>query len=118
MPEGTPRQRAGARSSWITGLVFGALGGFALFVFPVLGLAVLGGGGLLIVVKGRVLAGGAGAIVGLGGLWLALFGRVRLTCQSAEGCFSPGLDGPLSVSAVALAVGIVLTLVGARNRAG
>ncbi len=118
MTEGDRGRRSGAASSWLAGLVLGALGGFCLFVFPVVGVVVLTGAALLVLRKGATLPGASGLLMGLGGIWVAVFGRVKLTCQAADGCTSPSIAGYLAAAAVVLAVGIILSVVSARSRRG
>ena len=111
--------RSGARTSWLVGLVLGALGAFALLEFPLAGAALTAVTLVLVARAGRAVAGVGGLLVGLGGMWLALFGRVALTCTEASSCFAPGIGSAVTISAAVLAVGAALSIVTAvRAREG
>ncbi len=108
--------------AWLLGLFAGALGGLIVISWGI-GLPVLG------VVAFAVGAaapprpvGLGGALVGLGAVWLALFGRLALTCRPDVGCYSPDLTPWLLGAALAAAAGGILTLAIAlrpqRRRAG
>ena len=117
-----PATRSDARTSWLAGLVLGALGAFLLLEFPVAGAALTAVTLVLIARAGRAAAGIGGLLVGLGGMWLVLFGRVALTCTSTadgSGCFAPDIAYAVAISAGILAVGgalSVITAIRARER--
>lgn len=108
---------------WLSGLAVGAAGGFAALEFPPVGWFVIVGFTLPAVVVGPRIASVGGLLVGIGGVWIALLGRMALTCQATGedlGCHAPNLDPWLDAGAVMLAVGALLTIaaaVGARRAA-
>jgi hypothetical protein len=101
----------GSRSAWLAGLTVGAGAGFLALELPVLGwliaIAFLAGG----LVSRRLLAAGAGLLVGSGLTWTTLIGRVALTCR--ERCWAPGIEPWLIVGGSLLATGLALSLVAA-----
>lgn len=104
-------------TSWLTGLTLGAGGGFLALEFPIVGLAITVATIVLIWRSGSALAGTGGLLVGLGGMWFALFGRVALTCTEASGCEAPGIAIPVLIGAGLLAIGLVLSITSvARDR--
>jgi hypothetical protein len=106
-----------ARSSWFVGFVMGNLGGFLLLEGPTLGLAILAAMAVLVRLAGRAIAGAGGLLMGVGAIWIALLGRVKLSCTIDAGCEPGAIDGYLAVGAGFLALGIVASLVAlARNR--
>ena len=106
-----------ARSSWFAGFVIGTGGGFLLLEGPTLGLAILVAMAVLVRLAGQATAGAGGLLMGVGAIWIAALGRVKLTCTAAAGCTAPTIDGYLAVGAGFLAVGIVASLAAlARSR--
>ena len=108
-------RRSGDRPSWLAGLTLGAVSGFLLLEFPILGVAIFAAAAILIRRVGGMVAGTGGLLVGLGGMWLALFGRVKLTCTedatSGSSCIAPSIDTYLVISLVILAVGAAISIV-------
>jgi hypothetical protein len=114
---GEQERRSGSMTSWLTGLTLGAGGGFLALEFPIVGLAITVATIVLIWRSGSALAGTGGLLVGLGGMWFALFGRVALTCTEASGCEAPGIAIPVLIGAGLLAIGLVLSITSvARDR--
>ena len=62
--------RSDRRTSWLSGLLLGALAGFLLLEFPLFGLLLGVVGGILVSIAGQRSAGIAGLLVGIGGLWV------------------------------------------------
>jgi hypothetical protein len=108
------------RSGWTAGLVVGVTAGLATLEIPTLGWLLVIVFAIAAVVVGPRVAAIGGLLTGLGGVWLALLGRVALTCQAAGdelGCHAPGIEPWLAVGGAMLAAGIALTIVaGARAR--
>ncbi len=73
------------------------------FLGGLLGLAAIA---LAVAEPPRAAAIG-GVLVGLGGAWLALFGRVALTCR--DGCVAPDLGPWLLVAGVLTGLGVLVT---------
>jgi hypothetical protein len=102
-----------ARPSWIAGIVVGVAGGFLALEFPTLGWLIL----VLFAVPAAIVGARAAAIGGLltgfGAIWLALLGRVAITCRAADGfgCQAPGIEPWLAVGAGMLAIGLALTTI-------
>jgi hypothetical protein len=100
-----------ARTTWIAGLVVGVAGGFLALEFPTLGWLIL----VLFAVPAAIVGARAAAIGGLltgfGAIWLALLGRVAITCRAANGfgCEAAGIEPWLAVGAWMLAIGFALT---------
>ncbi len=107
-----------ALRAWLLGLFAGAVGGLVLISWGI-GLPALG---LVAFAVGAAAPprpfGLGGALVGLGMIWLALFGRLAMTCHPDVGCSSPDLTPWLVAASVLLATGAVLSaLLAARRRA-
>ncbi len=102
-----------ARTSWFAGLVVGLTGGFLALEFPALGWLIL----VLFAVPAAIVGARAAAIGGLltgfGAIWLALLGRVAITCRAdgGFGCQAPGIEPWLAVGAGVLAIGLALTTI-------
>ena len=77
--------------------VIGTGGGFLLLEGPTLGLAILAAMAVLVRLAGQATAGVGGLLIGVGAIWVAALGRVKLTCTVAAGFrFShPDLEGAL-----------------------
>ena len=103
------KSRSGPRESLLAGLALGAIAGFLMLEFPLLGLAICLGATLAIWRKGQAIAGLGGLFVGIGGMWAALFGRVALDCRSDSGCAAPDIGAAVATSAIVLAVGALLS---------
>jgi hypothetical protein len=114
-----PPAHSGPRESWVAGLVLGAIGGPLTLEFPFLGLAICVATAAIIWLRGRAGAGIGGLLVGAGGMWLALFGRVALNCRMETGCTAPDIGSAVAASAAILAAGLGLSIVAAiRARRG
>jgi hypothetical protein len=102
-------RRSGPSSSWVAGVVLGALSGFLLIMFPPLGAILVTVAAILVMRTGRVLPGLGGLLVGLGGMWGLLFGRVKLSCIAEDGCTSPSIDLYIGIGFAVLLVGLVMS---------
>ncbi|MEO8245885.1 MAG: hypothetical protein ABI622_02080 [Chloroflexota bacterium] len=105
--------------SWGVGLVFGTAAGFMIIgggaPFLALSLAVLA----LAFVAARSLAFLSGAFLGLGGLWFGLTVRAQLACEADRTCLgSEGVGQFLALSAVVFGIGLLLSVIAWRRRAG
>jgi hypothetical protein len=103
-----------ARRGWLSGLAVGATGGFASLEIPLLGWLVIVAFAVPALIVGPRLASIGGLLVGVGGVWLALLGRVALTCQATGdelGCHAPDLQPWLRVGGAMLGIGVLLTIV-------
>ena len=110
------RRRAGTpRAAWLSGLILGALAGFALFVFPPIGIVVVVVAGALMRWAGRALLGVGGLLAGIGGMWVAVFGRVKLSCAAEAGCEAQSIDAVLVVAVAMLATGVAVLIVAERR---
>ena len=113
------KARSGPRQSWLAGLALGAIGGFLTLEFPVLGLAICLATAVVIWRTGRAMAGTGGLFVGIGGMWLLLFGRVALDCRVASGCTAPDIGTTVATSGGVLAIGLVVSaIVAVQSRRG
>jgi hypothetical protein len=102
------------RSGWIAGLVVGVTAGFATLEIPPLGWLLVVVFAIPALIVGPRFAAIGGLLTGLGGVWLALLGRVALTCQATGeelGCHAPGIEPWLSVGGAMLAIGLFLSIV-------
>ena len=106
---GPGRERSGYRESWFAGLALGAGGGFLMLEFPLLGIAICVVAAVIIWRKGRAIAGADGLFVGIGGIWVALFGRVAVDCRADSGCTAPDIGSAVAASAAILAVGALIS---------
>jgi hypothetical protein len=102
-------ERAHARSSWLAGLVLGAGGGFLLVEFPTAGLVIVVGALVIVARAGRALPGLGGLLIGIGAVWIALFGRIKLTCTAETGCFAPSIDTYVAASIALFVTGLTLS---------
>ena len=103
-----------ARRGWVAGVVVGVAGGLLALEFPTLGWLILVLFAVPAAIVGPRAAAIGGLLIGLGGCWLVLLGRVALTCRATVeelGCRAPGIEPWLAASAVVLAVGLALTIV-------
>lgn len=107
------RARSSSWESWVAGLILGAGGGFLVLEFPLLGIAICIASVVVIARRGRVVAGAAGLFVGVGAVWVALFGRVAIDCNADSGCTAPGIGTAVAVSALILAVGALISIIAA-----
>jgi len=114
-----PREskKAGDRRSWLAGLGLAVPDAFLMLEFPLLGIVLLVAAIALVSMNGRPAAGIAGLVVGLGGAWLLLFGRVALACNGgADGtCEAPGIENAILFSAGVLVLGGVASVLLAFN---
>ena len=95
-----------ARRFWI-GLVTGLIGGTGtILTGPIGGVLAIGAIGLAVAERPRAAAIG-GVLLGVGVAWLALFGRVMLTCDA--GCQAPDLTPWLLAAAGLTALGAIVT---------
>ena len=93
---------------WVIGLVVGAVAGAGtLLAGPIAGLLGLIAIVLAVVESPRAAAIG-GVLIGLGGAWLVLFGRVALTCRGD--CVAPGLEPWLVAAGILAGLGVLVTL--------
>lgn len=93
---------------WWIGLVVGSVAGAAtLIAGPIGGLLGLAAIGLAVAEPPRAAAIG-GVLIGIGGAWLALFGRVAITCR--DDCVAPDLSPWLVAAAVFVVLGIVVSI--------
>jgi hypothetical protein len=102
-----------ARRGWLGGLAVGAAGGFASLEIPTLGWLVIAAFVVPAVIGGRRLASIGGLLVGIGGVWIALLGRIALTCQATGdelGCHAPDLEPWLTAGAAMFGIGLFLTI--------
>ena len=98
---------------WLIGLITGGVAACGLLVAgPIAGalgvVAVL----LAVVERPRAAAIG-GVLLGIGGAWLVLFGRVALTCR--VDCASPDLAPWLSLAAGFVGLGALVTVRASRR---
>lgn len=89
--------------------------------FPLVGMALLLATTVLVARTGQAAAGVAGLVVGLGGTWTLVFGRVALTCgptmPDGGGCEAPSIGGAVLASLLILAAGgIASALIAVRGR--
>lgn len=95
------------RRRWTIGLLTGAMAGAgALLTGLVGGLLALVAIGLAVAEPPRAATIG-GVLVGLGGAWIALFGRVALTCR--DDCVGPDLRAWLLIAGTLTGLGILVT---------
>jgi hypothetical protein len=94
---------------WLIGLAIGAAAGLAIAVFgaPLLVLSLASLALALVADRSVVLL--SGALVGTGGLWLALLVRAQLACDAFDAAPNQGCDAP-DVGPLYLASAIVLGL--------
>jgi hypothetical protein len=102
-------ERAHARSSWFVGLVLGTAAGFLLVEFPTAGLVIVVGSLVIVARAGRALPGLGGLLIGIGAVWIALFGRIKLTCTAETGCFAPSIETYVAASIALFATGLALS---------
>lgn len=88
-------KRATARTGWLAGLAVGMSGGFLALEGPLFGVAVLVAMAALAGLSGQLAAGLGGLLLGVGLVWIGLFGRLKLTCTAASGCEAPMIDAYL-----------------------
>lgn len=101
------------RSSWIAGLAVGAAAGFLALELPTIGYLILVLFAIPAAVVGPRAAAIGGLLIGFGGVWLLLLGRVAVSCRAIDGeigCQSPGIEQWLAVGAAVMAVGVALTI--------
>jgi hypothetical protein len=104
------------RGGWFPGFVVGVAAGFATLELPNVGWLVVIAFAILALIVGPRVAAIGGLFTGLGGVWLALLGRVAVACQAPEGeigCSAPGIEPWLAVGGAMLALGLALTIVAA-----
>jgi hypothetical protein len=95
-------------SAWLSGATVGATGGFLALEGPMFGWPVLVAFAFGALVSSARAAAIGGELLGVGLVWLALLGRVRLTCQAPD-CLALGTDPWLAAGAAMALVGLVLT---------
>ncbi|MEO8469755.1 MAG: hypothetical protein ABI573_08830 [Chloroflexota bacterium] len=105
-------------SSWIAGAALGLLAGFLLLESPLFGLVVLSAAAVLVAVKGDRNSGFGGLLIGLGGTWTLLLGRVKFSCTVNSGCAAPTIDTYLAIGIAILVLGSALSLGAVRARCG
>ena len=104
------------RRGWLSGLVVGATAGFASLEIPPLGWLLLIAFAVPVAIDGPRIASIGGLLVGVGGTWIVLLGRVALTCQAVGdelGCRAPDLAPWLLAGTGMFAIGLTLTIVAA-----
>lgn len=105
-----------ARRRWLSGLAVGVTAGFATLEIPSLGWLLVVAFAVPAAMSGPRLAAIGGLLAGLGGVWIALLGRVALTCTETGdelGCHAPGIESWLAVGGAMLAAGLLLTFMAA-----
>ncbi len=104
------------RRGWLAGLVVGMAGGLAALEIPPIGYLVLVGFGIGALVSGPRLAAIGGLLTGLGGIWLAIVGRLVIQCPAELpnelGCHAPGMAPWLIDGGAMVAIGLLLTATG------
>ncbi len=109
------------RSNWLAGLVVGAAGGVLFWLFPILGIAVMGLFAILAVTRPDRLSGVSGLLVGAGAGWLGVLSRAIVDCNRFnegpnQGCVAPDLTAWIAVGAMLFGTGMVLLVVAVRRR--
>lgn len=107
-PQHAEGVRAGRRQSWLVGAALAVPASVLLLEFPIFGLVLLVVVAGLIARTGHAAAGVAGLVVGLGGTWFLLFGRVALACGEPTtngGCEAPSIGAAVLASLAILAAG-------------
>ena len=105
-------KRGQNRSGWFAGFVVGVAAGFATLEIPILGWLLVGLYAAGALVARRLLPGVGGLLTGVGVAWIALIGRVALTCRatgSELGCQAPGIEGWLVFGFGILGGGLAIT---------
>jgi hypothetical protein len=96
-------------SAWFPMLVGGAAAGALSLSLPWLGwLIALALGAGAATAGGRRLAAFGGLLVGAGGSWCALLGRILLTCHPPD-CLATGSEPFVAVGLAMLVTGAVLS---------
>jgi len=94
-------------SRWLGALVVGGIAGAGSLVGgPIAGILALVAAVLVVARPPRAPAIG-GLLIGIGGAWLLLFGRVAITCQMD--CVAPDLGPWLAVAGVLTGLGVLVT---------
>lgn len=105
------------RRGWLAGLTVGAASGFLSLELPPAGWVIALGFLVGSLGSRERVAAIAGELVGFGGVWLALLGRVALQCRAPDGeigCQAPGIETWLAAGGLLLAVGLALTAIAVR----
>ena len=100
-----------ARRGWLAGLVVGGAAGFASLELGFFGWAIAAAFAVPALIVGPRLASISGLLSGSGVIWLALLGRVALTCRVIDndnGCRAPGIEFWLAAGAAQLVIGVAL----------
>lgn len=105
------------RSAWLAGVVVGAAGGFAALEAPPVGYGVLLAFAVPAVIGRTRLAALGGLLLGFGGAWALLLGRVAVTCRPPT-CLSPDIESWVAVGAGIGAAGLALTAISVLRRRG
>jgi hypothetical protein len=95
-------------AAWLAGATVGATGGFLALEGPMFGWAILVAFAVPAIRSGTRAAAIGGELLGVGLVWLALLGRVGLTCHPPD-CRAPGIDLWLAAGAAMALVGLVST---------
>ena len=98
---------------WAVGLIVGAVVGVPVASFGIPALVLGIGCVALAFVAARRLAFLAGAVTGIGGIWLAILVRAQLACEAFDAapnqsCVSSGTEPWVLLSVVVVAIGLVL----------
>ena len=94
--------------AWLAGATVGASGGLLALEAPVFGWPILVAFAFPAVLSSARTAAIGGELLGVGLVWLALLGRVGLTCHPPD-CLAPGMEPWFAAGAAMSLVGLVLT---------
>jgi hypothetical protein len=96
-------------SAWLAGATVGATGGLLALEGPMFGWPILVAFAIPAVLSSTRAAAIGGELLGVGLVWLALLGRVGLTCHPPD-CLAPGMDPWLAAGAAMSLIGLLLTV--------
>ena len=94
--------------AWLAGAAVGAAGGLLALEGPAFGWPILVAFAIPAVLSTARAAAIGGELLGVGLVWLALLGRIGLTCHPPD-CLAPGMDPWLAAGSAMAMVGLVLT---------
>jgi hypothetical protein len=101
--------------AWLAGAAVGAAAGLLALEGPAFGWPILVAFAVPAVLSRTRAAAIGGELLGVGLVWLALLGRVGLTCHPPD-CLAPGMEPWLAAGAAMPLGGLVLTVRAARLR--